>query len=59
MNMQTRRTRPRSFATWTPRPTSLELVQDVAATLDQAARLLDRESGLQANLVAGLGVRYD
>ncbi len=35
MNAMTRRTRPRDFAPWTPRPESLALVQDVQAVLDE------------------------
>jgi hypothetical protein len=33
MNATTKRTRPRGFAPWTPRPASLELVQNVQAVL--------------------------
>ena len=33
MDPATRRTRPRGFAPWTPRPASLALVQDVRAVL--------------------------
>jgi len=35
MNAMTRRTRPRGFAPWNPRPESLALVQDVQAVLDE------------------------
>ena len=35
MNAQTRRTRPRGFASWNPRAASLALVQDVQAVLDE------------------------
>ena len=34
MNAITRRTRPRGFAEWNPRPASLKLVQDVQTVLD-------------------------
>ena len=35
MNAQPKRTRPRGFASWTPRAASLALVQDVQAVLDE------------------------
>jgi hypothetical protein len=40
MNAMTRRTRPRGFAPWTPRPDTLALVQDVQAVLSAYAEHL-------------------
>lgn len=40
MNAMTRRTRPRGFAPWNPRPASLALVQDVQAVLADYAEHL-------------------
>lgn len=40
MNAMTRRTRPRGFAPWTPRPDTLALVQDVQAVLADYAEHL-------------------
>lgn len=37
MNAQTKRTRPRGFAAWNPRPETLALVQAVAAVLAEYA----------------------
>jgi len=39
MNAIPRRTRPRGFVAWNPRPDSLALVQDVQAALADSAEL--------------------